>query len=181
MKAIRSALVFAVISALGIAGSGCGDLGPETNLIVGPPFDALSFTPVSAVLERRCGTLDCHGHTARPLRIYGQYGLRRPEPANSPNVENYAEYYPGGKEPTTLAELEDNYRSILALEPELAAQVFAKTADPEVLSIVRKARLREKHKGGRLWFQGDAGDVCLVNWLTGIADTTQCEVELGHP
>jgi len=161
--------------------AGCGDLGPEVNDIVGPPFDPLGFSPVSAVVERRCGTLDCHGQTARPLRLYGQYGLRRPELPDSPNVENYAEYYSGGKEPTTLAELEDNYRSILALEPEKMALVFAKTADPETLTLVRKARLREKHKGGLLWNKGEPGDVCVTNWLVGNTDTTQCEVELGHP
>ncbi|HVK68022.1 MAG TPA: hypothetical protein VM694_26360, partial [Polyangium sp.] len=161
--------------------AGCGDLGPAVNEIAAPPFDPTSLRAVSAVLERRCGTLDCHGHVARPLRLYGQYGLRRYEERNSPNVENYDEYYSGGKEPTTIAELEDNYRSILALEPELVAKVFTKAADPEVLTIVRKARLREKHKGGLLWNKGDPGDVCMTNWLTGNTDTTQCEVELGHP
>jgi len=178
----RLAKFFVVLAlAPAVLAAGCGDLGPEIKDITGPPFDPSGFSPVSAVLERRCGTLDCHGHAARPFRIYGQYGLRRPEPVNSPNVENYAEYYSGGKEPTTLMELEDNYRSLLALEPELAAQVFAKKADPEVLTVVRKARLREKHKGGLLWNKGEAGDVCLVNWLTGNTDTTQCEVELSHP
>jgi hypothetical protein len=164
-----------------LAASGCGDLGPETVDIATPPFDTLGFAPVSAVLERRCGTLDCHGHASRPLRIYGQYGLRRYEPEGSPNVENYPEYYSGGKEPTTLAELQDNYRSVLALEPELSGQVFSKKAAPEVLTIVRKARLLEKHKGGLLWNKGDSGDICMTNWLTGNTDTTQCEVELGHP
>lgn len=161
--------------------AGCGGLEPGAESVVGPPLDVNSFRPVSAVMERRCGTLDCHGQTARPLRIYGQYGLRRYEPEGSPNVENYAEYYSGGKEPTTLAELEDNYRSMLALEPEIIAKVYAKTAPPEELTLVRKARLQEKHKGGLLWNKGDPGDVCLTNWLTGNTDTTQCEVELGHP
>lgn len=159
----------------------CGDLGPEFKDIAAPPFEQVSFRPFSAVMERRCGTLDCHGHASRPLRIYGQYGLRRPEPADTTNVENYAEYYSGGKEPTTLAELEDNYRSICALEPELVAQVYAKTSPPDVLTIVRKARLREKHKGGPIWNQGDPGDVCMINWLTGVNDSTQCEVELSQP
>jgi hypothetical protein len=165
-----------------VAQIGCGGFDPEASRdIPMPPFDPVGFRLVSAVVERRCGTLDCHGAAARPLRIYGQYGLRRPEEQGSDNVQNYAEYYPGGNEPTTLAELTDNYRSICALEPELLGKVFAKEADPEVLTIVRKARLREKHKGGLLWNKGDPGDLCLVNFLTGNTDTAPCEIELGHP
>lgn len=174
-------LTLVLLGTLSLPLLACAGPDPGSEAIVGAPLDINSFRPVSAVLERRCGTLDCHGQPARPLRIFGQYGLRRYEPADSMNVENYAEYYSGGKEPTTLAELEDNYRSILGLEPELTAKVYAKTAAPETLTIVRKARLQEKHKGGLLWNKGDPGDVCLTNWLTGNTDTTQCEVELGHP
>jgi hypothetical protein len=169
------------VSALACFMSGCGGLEAGVEDVVTPPFDPLIFRSFSAVMERRCGTLDCHGETSRPLRIFGQYGLRRPEQPGSPNVENYAEYYSGGKEASTLAELEDNYRSICALEPELVADVYAKKSSPDVLTIVRKARLREKHKGGLLWNKGEPGDVCMTNWLTGIADLSQCEVELGHP
>jgi hypothetical protein len=176
---MKIARLFAVALACGVVA--CGDLGPEINDIAAPPFDPNVFRSFSAVMERRCGTLDCHGHTSRPMKIYGQYGLRRFEVQGSPNVEDYAEYYSGGKEPTTLAELEDNYRSICALEPELIAQVYAKKSPPDVLTIVRKARLREKHKGGPIWNQGDPGDVCMINWLTGNTDTTQCEVELSQP
>ncbi len=179
MKARHGTRTLALGAAL--LATACGDLGPAVIDVAVPPFIEADFRPVSAVLERRCGTLDCHGHVARPLRIHGQYGLRRPEDAGAIYIENYDEYYSGGTVPTTGAELEDNYRSVLALEPELAGKVFAKSADPEVLSIVRKARLREKHKGGLLWNKGDPGDVCLVNWLTGNKDTASCEVELGHP
>jgi len=170
-----------VLACASLSFVGCGDFEAGVSDVVMPPFDPLTFRSFSAVMERRCGTLDCHGHTSRPLRIYGQYGLRRPEAQGSPNVENYAEYYSGGKEPTTLAELEDNYRSICALEPELTGEVFAKKSQPDVLTIVRKARLREKHKGGLLWNKGEPGDVCMTNWLTGNNDLSQCEVELGHP
>lgn len=170
-----------VLASAGFLVVGCGDFEAGVSDIVMPPFDTVTFRSVSAVMERRCGTLDCHGQTSRPLRIYGQYGLRRPEPQGSPNVEDYAEYYSGGKESTTLAELEDNYRSMCALEPELTGDVYAKKASADVLTIVRKARLREKHKGGLLWNKGEPGDVCMTNWLTGNNDLSQCGVELGHP
>lgn len=178
---MRAIVGLGFVLALSSAVVACGDLEAGVADVVTPPFDPLVFRSFSAVMERRCGTLDCHGHKSRPLRIYGQYGLRRYEPEGSPNVENYAEYYSGGKEPTTLAELEDNYRSICALEPELVAQVYAKKSSPDVLTIMRKARLREKHKGGLLWNKGESGDVCMTNWLTGSTDMSPCEVELGHP
>jgi hypothetical protein len=174
---MKAAFVLAIACGL----VACGNFETGVEDVVLPAFDTVTFRSFSAVMERRCGTLDCHGDASRPLRIYGQYGLRRPEPVGSPNVENYAEYYSGGKEPSTLVELEDNYRSICALEPELTAEVFAKKSSADVLTVVRKARLREKHKGGLLWNKGEPGDVCMTNWLTGNADLSQCEVELGHP
>ena len=36
---------------------------------------------VSKFLERRCGTLDCHGQGGRPLRLYSGRGLRLPNDA----------------------------------------------------------------------------------------------------
>ena len=35
-----------------------------------------SFPSVATFLERRCGTLDCHGQVGRNLRLYGFDGLR---------------------------------------------------------------------------------------------------------
>jgi hypothetical protein len=176
----RPILLFLAIAAA--ATSGCSSVDPDAE----SPIDCPSpdqFRPVSAVLERRCGTLDCHGADARPLRIYGQYGLRRPEPAGSPNVADYTEYYPGGKEPTTQAELDDNLRSLCGLEPELMTLAVKRRGDVDDLTIVRKARLEEKHKGGRVWFKGAEGDRCVVSWIDGTiatAGTGSCEDELAR-
>jgi len=158
---------------------GCSGVDPSAEVVVkGPAFgaDGADFRPVSAVVERRCGTLDCHGQTARPLRIYGQYGLRKPTDA-LPD----AGYYPGGLDPTSPDELTDNYQSMIGLEPELTDLVVAKKGLPETLTLVRKPRLLEKHKGGLVWNKGDDGDTCLVNWLTGARDTSPCATELLHP
>lgn len=180
-----------------------------------PPFDPQDtgdpFVLVSAVMEKRCASLDCHGAIARPLRIYGSAGLRRPEPdlgtedctadtdcgegrmckvglgCIDMRIYDYAEYYSGGAINTTPSEREENWRSICGLEPELITVVYCCSAgegtcdgfdyaascaepddyDPERLTLVRKARLREKHKGGQIFGAGDAGDKCLTNWLTG--------------
>ena len=52
----------------------CASYEPDATLDVsGPPFDDPAtafedFRVVSSVVERRCGTLDCHGSMARPMR-----------------------------------------------------------------------------------------------------------------
>jgi hypothetical protein len=165
----------AIVAALSL---GCSAVDPSAEVTVkGPAFgaDGADFRPVSAVVERRCGTLDCHGEIARPLRIYGQYGLRKPTDTDA------GSHYPGGLDPTSPSELTDNYQSMIGLEPELTDLVVARKGPPESLTLVRKPRLLEKHKGGLLWNKGDDGDTCVVNWLTGVKDISPCETELLHP
>jgi hypothetical protein len=155
----------------------CSSIDPTaTEHVKGAAFgdNGDAFRPISAVVERRCGTLDCHGAAARPMRIYGQYGLRKP--MGGPD----AGYYPGGLAPTTEDELLDNWQSMCGLEPEILNRVVAKKAEPESLTLVKKPRLLEKHKGGLVWNKGDDGDACLINWLTGVDDTSPCETELLH-
>jgi hypothetical protein len=153
----------------------CSSVDPTATVTIKGPPDGEAFRPISAVVERRCGTLDCHGKVERPLRIYGQYGLRRPEDAAEAGA------YPGSLQPTTSAELKDNYESMCGLEPEILDRVVAKKGQPEDLTLVRKPRLLEKHKGGLVWNKGDDGDTCVINWLTGVDDTSPCSTELLHP
>ncbi len=182
----RSVLIALLsVSAAGVAVASCVDATLVSNAPC-PPFE--DFQKVSPVLEQRCGTLDCHGNTARPLRLYGNVGLRAPDPdhANDPN------YYPGGKTPTTENEQMQNWRSVCGLEPELMDQVINQTvlddtdlpATPDILTFVRKPRLSEKHKGGRIWDQGKPGDRCLTAWLNvsgyepGKFEDSDCKAEL---
>src|SRR5262249_32749408 len=75
--------------------------------------DFESFRPVSDVLEKRCGSIDCHGRTERPLRFVGQFSMRKPltpaELATHPEIDP-KQYFPGGAVPTTDDERLDNYR-----------------------------------------------------------------------
>jgi hypothetical protein len=90
---------------------------------------------------------------------------------------------------TTNAEIIDNARSACALEPEKIKQFRTAVAEGDAdvlelaseLSLIRKARLQEKHKGGRIWDQGTDGDVCVVSWLTGVVNEGACEKEMQHP
>jgi len=59
--------------------------------------------------------------------------------------------------------------------------VVAKKGAPGDLTLVKKPRLLEKHKGGLVWNKGDDGDTCVINWLTGSTDTSPCDQELLHP
>lgn len=130
--------------------------------------DRASFPAVSDLLDRRCGTLDCHGQTARNLRIYGHEGLRldaTARPSSQPN--------------TTVAEYDATFASLVGLEPEIMTSVVQEGgAHPERLTFIRKARGTEDHKGLQLWSEGDAADICATSWLAGKTDTASCTTAL---
>jgi len=230
--AISMGLVTVAFGAAVLVAGCLGDTANATVTTACVPFDPAdpgdAFVIVSEVVERRCGTLDCHGQPARPLRIYGNAGLRRPEPdlgteeCKSSNdcggtgrtcsvglgcidssITDYTQYYPGPGVGTTPSERIENWQTMCGIEPELFTVVYCCAAgqgicngfdfaancdapekfDPERLTLTRKARLREKHKGGLIWNEGDPGDVCLTNWITGAYDTggvepTACVDEL---
>lgn len=145
---------------------GCEEI-PSAQIIPCAPLD--EFRQVSNVLERRCGTLDCHGEYARPLRIYGQNGLRLATPEElDPAIAQENDTVAGGKG-TTDDEVELNWRSACGIEPEKSAQVLAGQIPPEDLMLMRKPLHLERHKGEQLFISGgDAGAVCLGCWLRGL-------------
>jgi hypothetical protein len=176
-------MVAGVVASMGSLGlAGCSGVDESAVTVTKcPEGNPADFRPVSAVLELRCGTLDCHGSSFRPLRVYSQFGLRKPEQGDAGDEINYAQYFPGGDVPTTDAELEENIRSICGLEPELMTRVVDKQAEPDELLLVKKPRLTEKHKGGLIWYKGDTGDQCVTNWLKGGKDVSKCLEEIKHP
>lgn len=178
--AVVTAAALASLALSALAGCSSVDANAITTATC-PPSAPDEFRLVSSVLEQRCGTIDCHGSTYRPLRFYSRYGIRRPLEQDAGGALDFKEYYPGGDVPTTDEELEDNARSICGLEPELMSSVVQKQAEPEVLSFIRKPRLLEKHKGGLIWYKGDPGDQCITNWLLGGKDISRCKDELEHP
>lgn len=154
----RSAL--AAIAALAVA---CSAPGSDPRYVETTLPDRASFPPVAQLLVHRCGTLDCHGTRYRNFRLYGDEGLRlaATDRPLSP--------------PTTVAEIDQDYEAVVGLEPELVAAVVADHgASPERLTVVRKARGTESHKGGALWAAGDDQDACLTSWLAGAVDAGAC-------
>jgi hypothetical protein len=119
------------------------------------------FRYVSGMLHGRCGSLDCHGHDGRSLRLYGKFGLRLSK-----------QDLPGGRHETP-EEVDANYASVVGLEPEVLAAVFRDGGfHPERLTLVRKAWEIEAHKGGRAL--DDEGARCLRSWLEGEVDARAC-------
>jgi hypothetical protein len=130
---------------------------------------AADFPVVSDALLLSCGTLDCHGQAGRNLRVYGYGGLRLSAPDT-----------PAG-DPTTDLEYLSSYVSLVSLEPETLSEVATLQADPNQLSLVRKTRGIEHHKGGQRARTGDSLDRCIVLWLTGKFDTAPCEDVVNAP
>lgn len=123
---------------------------------------------MSDLLDHRCGSLDCHGQTARNLRIYGHEGLRllaidRPSSTNN----------------TTAAGYDETYQSLVSLEPKVMTAVMGSGgAIPERLTFVRKARGTEAHKANKIWTIGDESDRCITSWLAGATDVAACKQAL---
>jgi hypothetical protein len=129
--------------------------------------DSGSFWPVAELLDVRCGSLDCHGTAFRNLRLYGSAGLRL-SPGDAPLLPLC----------DTAGEVTQDYVSVVGLEPEIMPQV-ASGGDVGLLTMVRKARGTEAHKGGQIWTTGDDSDRCLSSWLGGTPNPGDCASALG--
>jgi hypothetical protein len=157
---------------LAIALFGCGgDLRNQDADQSGPLAvpSRTNFEPVADAMQLHCGTLDCHGQIGRNMRLYGQFGLRL-DPKNNPLDQA-----------TTPAEYDACYGTMVGLEPEALSNVVKHRADPESLSMIRKPRGREKHKGGQLVLEDDPLDRCMVGWVLGAIDIGACNTVVQTP
>jgi hypothetical protein len=158
VKALPFARLFAVTVLLG-----CSTPPSDARFTEAVP-DRASFPVVAQALVHRCGTLDCHGTQYRNLRLFGNEGLRWS-----------ATDMPLQPACTTTPEVDQDFASVVGLEPEVMSRVVAgHGADPALLTLVRKARGTESHKGGTLMSVGDDLDVCITSWLTGQTATAAC-------
>jgi hypothetical protein len=150
--------------AIALGAVGCSTADPDKRIDpVGPP--AANFDVVVGMLGHRCGSLDCHGASTRNLHIYG-YGGSRLNPTDTPDAP-----------PTTTPnEIVATYDSVVGLEPEMMRKlVVEKFIGPGRLTLVRKARGEEEHKGGARIAKGDDADLCLLSWLNGAVDVAACK------
>lgn len=168
-------LLLAVAGALGAASvailaSGCS--APDSSARVDPIGpDRAQFDAVAPMLVRRCGTMDCHGSKYRNMRLYG-YGGTRVRDAGTPASLRWPADYPAY---LTYDEIEASYQAVIGLEPEIMRDVVkAGGAGADRLTLVRKGRGGEQHKGHQRIKLGDDADKCLLTWLASAVDVDAC-------
>lgn len=176
MTTSRSPVVAALCAfALALGCASTPDDGSSPSLAV-TGLDRASYEAlVQPVVERRCGSLDCHGKLPRGLRVYGENSLRLPNDAG----------LAVGSGRTTSAEAQATYASIVGLEPEKTSAFAAKSPrtndDAYELVILSKPLERERHRGGTSLRKGDPAEQCIRSWLLGAADGAACAGALPPP
>jgi hypothetical protein len=126
---------------------------------------------VHRFLERRCGTLDCHGQTGRPFRLFSMGGLRL---LNDSGVVS-------GLGADSPEEVYANYQALVGLQPEETSKVVSGLEPPTTLLVLAKPLALQTHKGGAELAPGDPGDLCLESWLSGQIDTNACTMAIAVP
>ncbi len=166
MTSSRASLAF--LCTVGLVGGGALFTGTTTTSCAAPPDRQRSteiLVPdypiyrdnVDAYLQRRCGTLDCHGQPGRAYRIYGFAGFR---------LYNLDAGLVSGQQPTVEAEVRANFQALVALEPEEMSRVMARQGqEPNTLIMLRKPLKIERHKGGPAMATDDSGYKCVTAWL----------------
>lgn len=190
-RALRYAFVTAILAMPLSFACSSAPTASDTITVNGPSLADFAGTGgVGAVFERNCGSLDCHGSDSRAMRIYSQYGLRKPpglvtiyEPVEAgaeggtddttDDTDNDAGPNIPGKAPTTPEEVLANYQSIVSLEPRVM-QAVVKGGDPYQLLILKKPLLIEKHKGGPALHKGGDAENCISGWLKDKLDKAAC-------
>lgn len=137
----------------------------DATVEVVPLDEAVYAAEVHAVVERRCGSIDCHGQLPRGLRVYGARGLRLP---------NDAGLRPGVGD-TTREEVRATYESIVGLEPERTnALVLSGARDVYGVLFLTKPLALERHRGGASLRRGEPAERCLASWLADATDAVAC-------
>lgn len=166
---LHVACVFAALSLVAFFAPGCSTADATARESAGS-LNRASFPPVADVYLRRCGSLECHGTPYRNFRLYGLYGQRL-NAADRPD-----------QPVTSVAEYDANYQAFLGLEPTVLREVIAGGGvDATRLTVVRKGRGDEAHKGGMPIAPGDAADRCILSWIRNAPDAAACTAAVKSP
>ena len=164
MKNARIAFGVALLGAMLAVTTSCAsdpDDGSAPRLPVADLDPNAYAAFVQPVMERHCGSLDCHGKLPRGLRVYGQNSLR---------LSNDGGLSVGiGK--TTPDEARATYVSIIGLQPELTNDFASKsprtTQDAYGLLLLAKPLAIERHRPGPSLRKGEPAERCITSWLIG--------------
>lgn len=169
-KAFLHALcIVSALSGVGLLEPACSTADATARESAGT-LDRASFPPVADVYQRHCGSLECHGTPYRNFRLYGLYGQRLNK-ADRPD-----------QPVTSVAEYDANYQAFLGLEPSVLRDVVAGGGlDATRLTVVRKGRGDEAHKGGSPITPGDAADRCILAWIRNAPDAAACAAAVKSP
>jgi hypothetical protein len=128
---------------------------PEQGAVDLPVRDQARFeAEIQPIVGSGCGSLDCHGDSGRPLRLYARYGRRADAALRDSEL--------------TAAELADNVAAFAGLPDD---RLLGKPLAVDGGGM--------HHEGGDLWPDRDAPEYrCLEAWLTGGADPASCAAAL---
>ena len=148
---------------------GCGSADSEAVSATALPDKAQFIDQgVSTFMEKRCGSLDCHGQVGRPLRLYSANGLRK-------NLVKGVR----DTRATQPDELLENYYATVGLEPEDISLARVSNGTYTDFLLLKKPLGIEgrgvRHKGGPVLRVTDPGFECLVSWIEGTANKAKCE------
>ena len=152
---------------------GCASNPDPSATVVVTDLDEPSYDQfVQPVLERHCGSLDCHGKLPRGLQIYGMDGLRLPNDAG----------LAVGTGPTSDEEKRATYLSVMGLQPELMNAFLQKSPrtsdDAYGLLLLSKPLAIERHRPGASLRKGEPAERCITSWLIGAVDQPSCAAAL---
>lgn len=124
---------------------------------------------VDTFMQRRCGTLDCHGQAGRPLRIYSPNGLRLNDGPNNTRDTRGIQ----------ANESSANYYAAVGLEPEqISLCLTTQGAFTDFLLLKKPLGIDQggvRHKGGSVLRSTDSGFDCLLGWASGQVDKAKCD------
>ena len=153
---------------LAFGDSACSvDSGAVSPLAL-PDKDQFINQGVDTFMQKRCGTLDCHGQKGRPLRIYSPTGLRLNDGPN------------GARDTRAIQPNESaaNYYAVVGLEPEeISLCLTTQGAFTDFLLLRKPLGIDQggvRHKGGSVLRSTDSGFDCLLGWASGMVDPAKC-------
>jgi hypothetical protein len=151
MTACRHSIIAVLALCLGASmTTGCMEFQVAETPLAERDQDAYADL-VQPYVGLRCGSLDCHGDSGRPLRLYAEHGLRSSDALRG--------------QPITIAETTHNVASFAGVDPDHDDTVGA-SRHLAMLKALAVDAGGFAHEGGDVWNRLDQpGYLCVLGWL----------------